>query len=156
MRTYHEEDLLQLLHEEHLDPKITLIIATTGDQYLVGGMPTVSLDDLRLVVDEGLYSPGSADLNAPGDPRSQMLFVVTPENGNPVMVETVREIADKINWTDPSVAVVFKEWTFEARCLHYRDREDICYQRWFEHLGYTRILGLGEFDWVRRYTKNVA
>ena len=152
MGTYDEADLLQLLREEGLAPKITLIVAATGNQYLVGGMPTVSLSDLRLVVDERLYSPGSADLNLPGDSRGQMLFVITPKNGNPVMVETVREIADEINWDDPNVAVVFKEWTFEARC--YRDREGICYQRWFEHLGYTRILG--ECDWVRSYTKDVA
>ena len=121
-------------YQEHTLPHPKIRLTTmNGVLYPVDGKEKVSLEYLVRVLNWKAYNKHKAN-NCLYTATSQMVFVITPGDGNPVMVETVTEIAEYINWQNPHVTVVFKEWTDETYRFHHRS--EICYQRWFEHLGY--------------------
>ena len=70
----------------------------------------------------------------------QPLFVLTTATGEQVILEFASQIAQRINWVDPEVRVMFREWSDETHGYNYRcNLNKICYQTWYEHIGYTRI-----------------
>lgn len=101
------------------------------------------LKNLGMLLTWRCFNPNGVDWNFYGAP-SQPLFVFINQKNEQDKVEFLHEILLRINWKMPYVTVVFSEWTIESRRYRY-DSEELCYQSWYEHLGYIRTAGKDEY-----------
>ena len=117
-------------------PKDIQITRVSGEPWIVDNQINANLDGLKRLIDDRSYNTRCADWNLTSLDSCQVQWIITNNQSEPEVVCTLAELVKKIDWSMPNATVVFMDWTYES--YHY-NHPQICYQSWYEYLGYASI-----------------